>query len=358
MMIKRHTTLIFLALCFFATAHAQLAFEPATWSFGRINEADGRVSHVFTGINQGEKPLVILDVITSCGCTVPSFSRQPILPGAKTQITVTFDPANRPGSFTKELDVYSSEKRKITTLTIRGDVAPRKKTVTELYPVDAGGGLRLANTLCAFTYIYPGKRTQSAIGYTNTSAHRIRLELRPQTTTGLLTIDAPREIAPGAQGEINLSYLIPAESPRYGTLSDVLEIFADGRSNGTRVKVHGIGIDSPNDSTANKAPQAQLSEGIIKFGPVKRTAGLQRHTFLLSNTGASELIVRAVENGGHVGTNLTPGRRIASGNNCKVELTLDPAEQDFGVMTDYLILITNDPARPMQRLRITAIIED
>ena len=55
-------------------------------------------------------PLVILDVVTSCGCTVARFldaNRSP--PGDKTQITVTYDPANRPGTFTKELWVYSSD---------------------------------------------------------------------------------------------------------------------------------------------------------------------------------------------------------------------------------------------------------
>ena len=72
----------------------------------------------------GDSPLVILDVVTTCGCTVPDFSKKPILPGEKTQITVTYDPANRPGSFTKELWVYSSEKRKIATLTRAGSVIP------------------------------------------------------------------------------------------------------------------------------------------------------------------------------------------------------------------------------------------
>ena len=161
-------------------------FRPDTWDFGTIRETDGRVSHTFTGVNRGDSPLVILDVVTTCGCTVPDFSKKPILPGEKTQITVTYDPANRPGSFTKELWVYSSEKRKIATLTVQGSVIPRQKTVEELYPVDAGGGLRLASTLNAFSYIYPGRQVQAAIGYANTSKRPVRLELRPETTSGAL----------------------------------------------------------------------------------------------------------------------------------------------------------------------------
>lgn len=136
-------------------------------------------------------------MVTTCGCTVPEFSKQPILPGAETRITVTYDPTNRPGVFDRELWVYSSERKRIATLTIRGNVTPRPKSIEEQYPVDAGGGLRLSSTLCAFTYIYPGKRMQSAIGYANTSQREIRLELRPEITSGLLSVDYPQTIAPG-----------------------------------------------------------------------------------------------------------------------------------------------------------------
>ena len=209
MTIRRHISLIILALCALtAPAHAQLIFTPDSWDFGTIPETEGRVSHTFTGENRSDKPVVILDVVTTCGCTVPDFSKKPILPGEKTQITVTYDPANRPGSFTKELWVYSSEKRKIATLTVQGSVIPRQKTVEELYPVDAGGGLRLASTLNAFSYIYPGRQVQAAIGYANTSKRPVRLELRPETTSGALRTDYPKQIAPGERGEINFTYLL------------------------------------------------------------------------------------------------------------------------------------------------------
>ena len=191
---RRHILLTLLALCAFATAaQAQLVFTPDTWDFGTIRETDGRVSHTFTGENRGNTPVVILDVVTTCGCTVPQFTKRPIRPGEKTTVKVTFDPANRPGAFTKELGVYSSERKKVATLTIRGNVTPRMKSTEELYPVDAGGGLRLSTTLNAFSYIRPGQQVQSAIGYANTSGKTIRLELRPLESSGLLMVTAARD---------------------------------------------------------------------------------------------------------------------------------------------------------------------
>ena len=241
MTIRRHISLIILALCALAApAHAQLIFTPDSWDFGTISETDGRVSHTFTGENRSDKPVVILDVVTTCGCTVPEFTKRPIRPGEKTTIKVTFDPTNRPGAFTKELGVYSSERKKVATLTIRGNVTPRMKSTEELYPVDAGGGLRLSTTLNAFSYIRPGQQVQSAIGYANTSGKTIRLELRPLESSGLLTVTAPREIAPGEQGSINVAYLIPEADPRYGTLRDALEVRVDGRTNGMFMAMWGV----------------------------------------------------------------------------------------------------------------------
>lgn len=354
----KHTLLILLLLGLAAVpAQAQLRFEPAVWDFGTIREADGRVSHTFTGVNRGDKPLVILDVVTSCGCTVPQFTRKPVLPGGKTAITVTFDPANRPGSFTKELGVYSSDREKIATLTIRGNVAPRERSVEELYPTDAGGGLRLNTMLSAFTYIYQGRRVQGSVGYANTSERPLTLELRPQTVSGALETDYPRRIAPGERGEIDLAYFIPADRPRYGTLSDTFEVAVDGRSNGTLLMAHGIAVDNPAGS-GKKRPAAQLSENILKFGAVKRRGPVVRQRFTLSNTGSGELIVRAVESDGRIATSLRAGKRIAPGGSETFEATFDPAQQDYGVMTDRLMIVTNDPARPMRRLRVTAIVED
>lgn len=340
-----------------APACAQLRFEPSVWDFGAIREADGRVSHTFTGVNGGDKPVVILDVVTSCGCTVPEFSRKPVLPGERTAVTVTFDPANRPGTFVKELSVYSSERRKIATLTIRGNVIERERSIGELYPVDAGGGLRLSTSMSAFSYVYIGRRVQGEAGYANTSDRPVTLKLRPRDRSGALEIDCPTSIAPGERGTIRLSYFIPRDNPRYGTLNDTFEVAVDGRSNGTLLMAHGIAVDDPAASGKNR-PEAQLSENILKFGAVKRRGPVARLRCTLSNTGRGELTVRAVESEGRFATTLAAGERVAPGHSRTFDVTLDPAAHDFGVVTDRLMIVTDDPARPMRRLRLTAVVEE
>ena len=78
----------------------------------------------------------------------------------------------------------------------------------------------------------------------------------------------------------------------------------------------------------------------------------------LAGVENGELIVRAVETGGKVATTLTPGQRIPAGSSFTAKATLDPGRQEYGVVTDFVTIITNDPTRPMRRLRATAIVED
>lgn len=359
--LKITITLIFCTLCSAGvSAQQQLTFEPSTWDFGSIEETDGPVSHTFTGRNTSDRPLVILDVTTTCGCTVPNFSRKPVLPGDETQITVTYDPAGRPGSFDRELWVYSSERKRIATLTIRGSVVPRKKSIEELYPVDAGGGLRLTSTLCTFTYIYPGTPAQSAISCINTSDQPIDIELRhdPSIRSGLLRVECPKRLEAGASGQINFSYLIPAEAPRYGTVRDALELFVNGKSRGTTIVTHGIGADNPASLPKGEEPRSEVSTNILKYGTVKHGAPVQALSFTLTNTGPGELIVRAVECGKALSCSLEAGTKIPAGGSREVEVLFDPSGPGYGARSSFLLLITNDPLRPMRRIRTTAVIED
>ncbi len=337
---------------------AQLVFEPASHDFGTIREVDGPVSHTFTGVNRGDKPVVLLDVVTSCGCTVPEFSRKPVLAGDSTRIVVTYDPANRPGTFSKELAVYSSERRKIATLTVAGDVVPRPKSIEERYPVDAGGGVRLNTTHNAFSYIALGREVHAAVEFVNTSDRAVSFRLRPKEESGYLRIAAPERIAAGESGSIDIAYRIPVQEPHYGTVSDVLEVEVAGRSNGTVLTAHGIAVDDPAAYRGKPAPAMRLSTNIVRFGTLKLdTAAAEKRTFTLSNDGCGTLIVRAVENKGRVRTSLRAGQRIAPGRSMTVEVSLCPQDSDYGPLLDRLSIITDDPARPMRQVRVVAVVE-
>ena len=340
-------------------AHAQqpLRFDPAEWDFGRIREADGPVTHTFTGTNVSDSPVVILHVYSSCGCTVPEFSRKPILPHEQAEIRVTYDPANRPGVFSKELAVFDSERNKIGTIRIRGTVEEREKTLAERYPVEAGP-LRLTQNLCTFAYLYHGRPAEATVGVANPTGRAARPALVPDRRSGFLTAEQPRTLAAGACAEIVLRYDLPERSTHYGTVEDVLTLRIDGRDAPVRLMAHGIAVDNPELSNEIYAPKAEIDKYMLKFGVLKRGAGLQKRAFRLTNTGLGALTVKAVETEGGVGCTLRTGRRIEAGKSVTAYATVDPSEQEHGLVSGRITVITDDPARPMRRLRITAVVEE
>ena len=105
-----------------AQKKAVISAEETSYNFGVIKETDGKVSHTFAITNTGDMPLVITRVIASCGCTTPEWPKEPVAPGKSAEIKVTFDPANRPGPFTKTISIYSNGKTGSFIMNIRGEV--------------------------------------------------------------------------------------------------------------------------------------------------------------------------------------------------------------------------------------------
>lgn len=102
---------------------AGMVFVSETIDYGTIaHNADGKREFVFT--NNGNKPLIITNAVGSCGCTVPTFPKEPILPGAKAVIGVKYA-TDRIGAFTKTVTITSNaEGTPSKMLTIKGTVLP------------------------------------------------------------------------------------------------------------------------------------------------------------------------------------------------------------------------------------------
>lgn len=71
------------------------------------------VSHVFYFTNKGKKPLIISEVRPSCGCTTPKYTKDPVAPGKKGAITVTFDPFNFEGTVLKTVTISGNFPTKV-----------------------------------------------------------------------------------------------------------------------------------------------------------------------------------------------------------------------------------------------------
>ena len=97
-----------------------ILFESDVMDYGTIQKnADGKREFVFT--NNGNKPLIITNAQGSCGCTVPSYPKEPIAPGAKGVIGVKYA-TDRVGAFTKTITLTTNAAEPTKVLTIKGTV--------------------------------------------------------------------------------------------------------------------------------------------------------------------------------------------------------------------------------------------
>jgi hypothetical protein len=96
----------------------QMKFRETTFDYGNIPR-NVPATHEFQFTNTGNAPLIINSANPSCGCTVPEYSQEPIMPGKTGVIKVVYNAAN-PGGFTKSVTVRSNAGE--TSLTIKGNV--------------------------------------------------------------------------------------------------------------------------------------------------------------------------------------------------------------------------------------------
>ena len=131
-LISTTVILAFIAGCLFGQAqqkNGKAVFASESHNFGSINEIDGPVTFVFDFTNTGTDPLILKNVQASCGCTTPDWPKEPILPGKNGSIKVTYNPANRPGSFEKSITVTSDGNPGTQVLKISGTVVPKPAPV-------------------------------------------------------------------------------------------------------------------------------------------------------------------------------------------------------------------------------------
>ncbi len=125
---------LFVSVFSVTTMHAQdlamvksnvaiIDFETEVIDYGTIAQnSDGM--RIFTFTNTGNAPLIISKVKTSCGCTVPAYSKEAILPGSEGQLEIKYD-TKKLGAFSKTITVISNAKQVQKILKIKGNIVAK-----------------------------------------------------------------------------------------------------------------------------------------------------------------------------------------------------------------------------------------
>lgn len=100
-----------------------MEFEEKEYDFGTVEEGEV-VEHTFVFTNTGDAPLIVSDANASCGCTVPTWTEEPIAPGEKGEMLVKFNTRGKPNQQMKAVRIVANTKSGRETIRIKAFVNP------------------------------------------------------------------------------------------------------------------------------------------------------------------------------------------------------------------------------------------
>ncbi len=109
---------------------AVASFDKKEYDFGTVNEGE-KVEVIYNITNSGKTDLVITNAQPSCGCTVPSWPKEPIKPGETKEIKAVFNTAGKPNKQQKTITLITNTERGREILKIKGFVTPKSKSISK-----------------------------------------------------------------------------------------------------------------------------------------------------------------------------------------------------------------------------------
>lgn len=336
----------------------QLQFREETHNFGNVAEDKGPVSHEFVFTNTSTRPVKILTVQASCGCTTPGWSKEPVAPGKNGYVQASYNPKGRPGFFNKSLTVTTDLEASAIVLQIKGQVGNDEVEVDETGFTVVNGSLKFKVsafnmakvflkdefTVREFPVINGGEKPITVSNII--SPKYIKVEVQPAT------------IAAGAKAVVKVSYNGKMKN-QYGFQSDNIELHTDDAVNPIKpFSVYATIEDYFPQASAEemaKAPKLQLISHTADFGRVKpneqRTREIQ-----FTNSGKKELDIKSLQGNCTCIIASADKTQVKPGETSKIKVTFNSQDRK-GTQTKAVTIYSNDPKNPVQRLTFTAYIE-
>lgn len=340
------------------TGHAKVKWIDTTHDFGAFSEDLGMVDTEFRMLNEGDRPVRILDARATCGCTVPKFDRTDIAPGDTTVLRVSYNASGRPGKFEKYVYVKTSDSpQEQRTLTVKGVVIGASATIRSRYPID-GGALQLQTDVAGFGEVKRGKAKTIFIGMYNRSETAVTPTLIgvPDFITPQFV---PGELPPGQQGQLSLT-INTLKMNEWGINEGDFKLMCG--DNTVTIKYFAIVMEDFDTLTPGQmlnAPIIGVTPSKIDLGICQAGSGLRTEEFEVENTGKSPLIIRRVQT---VDPSLVAAvissDKIKPGKKAKLKVTFDPSKAENDFVNARISIINNDPTNPMAVVRLTAEITE
>ena len=341
-------------------AQPAITFDEKRHDFGAIEEVDGNVTHDFTFTNTGNEPLIISNVRTSCGCTAPEYSQEPIAPDSTGIVRITFNPTGRPGKFSKSIYVHTNTNPERTILRIMGEVVRTIKRLDTQYAYRIGD-LALKSLHFPLKKIVKGRITTDSIEVANVG----RESLMPQIENLPAHITAefiPAILDRGQSGILKITYN-PDAIDDWGYRRDEFNIekgsvgiTPDTEAQYNTITISGVlqeDFDSYTDEQREKAPILVVGSREANFKVIKGTQKVQRQLYVV-NAGFTPLEIHKVRCENSAIKAHVKKSKIKPGQSTLLVIEVDPMRARSNTLTNEIYLVSNDPSNSSQAVRITA----
>lgn len=333
-----------------------MAFAERELNFGTVRAADGPVRHDFVFTNEGKVPLILNDVKSSCGCTVPQWPKEPVLPGKSGNISVVFNPSGQSGAVNKTIQIVSNASNSPVALTIRGVVIPSER-IEDVFKFTIGE-IKLETIYAGFGEIYKGKTGKYSIRVWNSSNENPAVISFNMVPAHLKISVKPQSIAPQQEGIIEMEYNTALNNTWDYTV-DRIEMLVNGKStpNGRISVTANIREDfsTLTDEQIAMAPRVEFDSQEHDFGNIQ-SGQVVEHAFILNNTGKSNLYIRKVSASCGC-TAVQPSKTtIGPGESTEIKAVFNAGGRE-GNQKKAITVITNDPRRSRSILWIHAVVE-
>jgi len=333
----------------------QLVFDETVHDFGQVLESDGPLSCTFTARTKGSSSVTEKSVTSSCGCTVAKWSHDPVAPGGKTFIKVTFSNEDGAHPFDKTLTVNVTGDNRPIVLHIRGKVQKVLLSDAQMYPAVYCGAFALEADRLKCGNLEQGGEKGELCTVANLSSADIKLGFA-DVSDGLSVEVKPNPIP--AKGHATMYYTVVSRSDKWGYNDYCATPVVNGKSSGKKLIVRAFTADR--FSSLSKEEKARGSRPIFEqstfsFGHKKQGAKITA-SFTCQNKGKAALVVHKVDSdcGGAVSD---PIPSIAPGACASFNISLDTSGLPKGEALVIITLTTNSPVRPIVNLYLAGWID-
>ena len=334
----------------------EVVFDKEVFDFGNIAFGNSEIIATFFFTNNSQFDYQIKNVIASCGCTVPSWPKNPIMPGMKGVITAKFDPTNLAGEVDKTIEIIANYNTVMSKkLHIQGIIREPQKQDLATYVPGQFGYIRLSAQALGFNRVLNTKTYERQVMLVNDYNRPLKIKDIKEKPDYAEVEFSKKEIVPGDTIFMHVT-VDGSKINDYGLINDRILFETNDIFFSTKMLKIAMEVEEDFSSLTKRdirqKPTIDLSSRSFEMGVVqggaKKTA-----TVTIRNTGKSVLKVLKVKSDCSCTLISNLGSEIHPGEGVTATITFDSIFLG-GRAEKEIILYTNDPSNPKIILKVYA----